>query len=108
MPLKPVVTYALAAVLVLWVLLGAITLPNANRWFRGSGYSIQEGITPSFIFQTIFSHSLFSSSNLDVIVFNGTISPNSSVAEEYGNRDFKSSIYPIDNTPPVPSQGIQV
>jgi hypothetical protein len=42
--LKPVVTYALAAVLVLWVLLGAVTLPNAIRWFKASDYSIQKGI----------------------------------------------------------------
>lgn len=41
--IKPVVTYALATVLVLWVLLGAATLPNANRWFKGADYSIQEG-----------------------------------------------------------------
>lgn len=41
--LKPVVTYALTSILVLWVVLGAITLPNANRWLRGTGYSIKEG-----------------------------------------------------------------
>lgn len=46
--------------------------------------------------------------NSDVVSFNGTITTNNSVAEEYGNRDFRSNIYPIDNTPPVPSQGIQV
>jgi hypothetical protein len=42
--LKPIVAYSFASVLVLWVLLGAITLPNANRWFRSSGSSLEEGI----------------------------------------------------------------
>lgn len=41
--IKPIVTYSLAAVIVVWVMLGAITLPNATRWFRGSDHSITEG-----------------------------------------------------------------
>lgn len=41
--IKPIVTYSLAAVIIIWVMLGAITLPNATHWFRGSGYSIRQG-----------------------------------------------------------------
>lgn len=41
--MKPIVTYSLAAVIIIWVMLGAITLPNATQWFRGSGYSIRQG-----------------------------------------------------------------
>lgn len=41
--ITPIATYALAIILVLWVLLGAITLPNAGRWFKGSGYKIENG-----------------------------------------------------------------
>lgn len=40
---KPVITYAIVALMVLWVLLGAITLPNASRWFKTPSYSIQQG-----------------------------------------------------------------
>jgi hypothetical protein len=43
--LKPIVTYSFASVLVLWVLLGAITLPNASRWFKSSASSVEAGIS---------------------------------------------------------------
>jgi hypothetical protein len=29
-------------------------------------------------------------------------------AEKSGEREFKSNVYPIDNTPDVPSNGLQV
>ncbi|KAI9244878.1 hypothetical protein EDC94DRAFT_629150 [Helicostylum pulchrum] len=83
--LKPIVTYALTSILVLWVVLGAITLPNANRWLRGTGYSIKE----------------------EVILVNEETAINYSTAKRYGDRYFQSSVYHIDNTPNVPNQGLQ-
>lgn len=87
---RSAVTYAIVALMVLWVLLGAITLPNANRWFRGSGYSIQE----------------------DVISFNSS-SANTSLTmkdahNEHGNSQLISNVYPVDNTATVSSEGLQV
>ncbi|KAI8077524.1 hypothetical protein BDF21DRAFT_421223 [Thamnidium elegans] len=83
--LKPVVTYALISVLVLWVVLGAITLPNANRWLKGTGYSVKE----------------------EVILVNEDTAMNYSTTKRYGDRYFQSSVYHIDNTPNVPNQGLQ-
>lgn len=88
---RSAVTYATVALMILWVLLGAITLPNANRWFRGSGYSIQEDIIS------------FNSSSA-----NTSFTMNEAETEKHGNRLFISNVYPLDNTPSVPSEGLQV
>lgn len=88
---RSAVTYAIVALMVLWVLLGAITLPNANRWFRGSGYSIQEDI---------ISFNLSSA--------NVSLTMKDAHNEKHGNSQFISNVYPVDNTPTVNSDGLQV
>lgn len=87
---RSAVTYAIVALMVLWVLLGAITLPNANRWFRGSGYSIQEDI---------ISFNLSSA--------NASLTMKDAHNEKHGNSQFISNVYPVDNTPTVNSDGLQ-
>ncbi|GAN07602.1 hypothetical protein MAM1_0168c07102 [Mucor ambiguus] len=85
--MKPIVTYSLAAVIIVWVMLGAITLPNATQWFRGSGYSIR---------QNIVSFHLNKSSTIQ-----------DAIRVKLAQREFKDDIFLIDNTPEVPQQGLQ-
>ncbi|KAI8884823.1 hypothetical protein K501DRAFT_312353 [Backusella circina FSU 941] len=85
--ITPIATYALAIILVLWVLLGAITLPNAGRWFKGSGYKIENDVIRlSLINKPSINHS----QNLI-----------------YENTVYDKSVFPIDNTPEVPSDGLR-
>ena len=41
--LVPTIMYALAIIMILWLIVGAITLPNASHWFKGKSASIQQG-----------------------------------------------------------------
>ncbi|KAL9547789.1 hypothetical protein MBANPS3_005992 [Mucor bainieri] len=86
--IKPIVTYSLAAVIIIWVMLGAITLPNATRWFRGSGYSIR---------QDMVSFHLNKSSTIQ-----------DAIAVQLAQREFKDDVFLVDNTPEVPQQGLKV
>ncbi len=47
---KPAVTYAIVALIVMWVILGAITLPNANNWFKKPSYAIHEGSLIRYVY----------------------------------------------------------
>ncbi|KAL9547142.1 hypothetical protein PS6_007282 [Mucor atramentarius] len=85
--IKPIVTYSLAAVIIIWVMLGAITLPNATRWFRGSGCSIR---------QDVVSFPLNKSSTVQ-----------DAIPVKYAQKEFKEDIFLIDNTPEVSQQGLQ-
>ncbi|KAK4511342.1 GrpE, mitochondrial [Mucor velutinosus] len=85
--MKPIVTYSLAAVIIIWVMLGAITLPNATRWFRGSGCSIR---------QDIVSFHLNKSATLQ-----------DAIPVKLAQREYKDGIFLVDNTPEVAQQGLQ-
>ncbi|KAI8637600.1 hypothetical protein BD408DRAFT_47297 [Parasitella parasitica] len=85
--IRPVVTYSLAAVIVVWVMLGAITLPNATRWFRGSGNFIVE----------------------DIIFFNVSkpVTIGNAVPVQYAQKEFRNNIFLVDNSPEISKEGLQ-
>ncbi|KAF1799395.1 hypothetical protein FB192DRAFT_1459873 [Mucor lusitanicus] len=85
--MKPIFTYSLAAVIIIWVMLGAITLPNATRWFRGSGYSIRQDIVSFHL--------------------NKSLTIQDAIEVKLAQKEFKDDVFLVDNTPEVPQQGLQ-
>ncbi|CEP16643.1 hypothetical protein [Parasitella parasitica] len=85
--IKPIVTYSLAAVVVVWVMLGAITLPNATRWFRGSGNFIIE----------------------DIVSFNVSkpFTIGNAIPVPYAQKEFRNNVFLVENTPGIAKGGLQ-
>ncbi|KAI8376097.1 uncharacterized protein BYT42DRAFT_605754 [Radiomyces spectabilis] len=84
--ISPAVTYAVAVVLILWLILGAITLPNATRWFQGDGPSVQQDVV--------------------VLPINGT-SITKDAQFVYGEWHYHRGVSSTLNTPDAPKDGLQ-
>ncbi|KAG0178798.1 hypothetical protein DFQ29_003010 [Apophysomyces sp. BC1021] len=82
--ITPPLTYAAAIILVMWLLLGAITLPNATRWFQGSAATLQQERV--------------------VLPINST---SMNKATEYEDWQVNKNIYTSDNTPMAPKEGLR-
>jgi hypothetical protein len=100
--LKPMMTYIITTVLVLWVLLGAVTLPNSSKWFKGEGFSIKEG--QLFTFYSII-HTVY----IDIVSFRYSDQKiRDAIPQKPSQRIFNSNIYSIENTPKAPKHGLYV
>ncbi|KAI9479554.1 hypothetical protein BDB00DRAFT_793197 [Zychaea mexicana] len=73
--------------MILWLIVGAITLPNASQWFKGKAASIQQDVVM-----------LPSSKN------NGI---NAHVQFVYGQWQYNSQLVVADNVPNPPAEGLQ-
>ncbi|RCI02433.1 hypothetical protein CU098_007636 [Rhizopus stolonifer] len=86
MQCRPIVAYSLATVLVLWILLGAITLPNANRWLKGFGSSIEQDRVSFRLDQPFDMHH--------------------AIVEKESHQSYHYNVFPITNTPHLPTHGL--
>ncbi|KAI8145991.1 hypothetical protein BJV82DRAFT_655498 [Fennellomyces sp. T-0311] len=79
--------YALAIIMILWLVVGAITLPNASRWFKGKAASIQQDVVmlPSATDTTV-------SAQVQIV---------------YGEWQYNKQLVQTTNVPDPPIQGLQ-
>ncbi|KAI9264382.1 hypothetical protein BDA99DRAFT_559648 [Phascolomyces articulosus] len=88
--LVPTIMYALAIIMILWLIVGAITLPNASQWFKGKSPSIQQDV-------------VMLPSNKK----NDTIVSGIHVQYVYGQWQYSKQLVVADNVPAPPAEGLQ-
>ncbi|ORX48038.1 hypothetical protein DM01DRAFT_1376999 [Hesseltinella vesiculosa] len=84
--MTPIVSFGLTTVIILWLLLGAVTLPNASRWFNG---------VPATIHQDTVIQSKNASSSSD----------NTTIAFE--EKKYSKHVILLKNTPSPTETGLQ-
>lgn len=93
--------------LVLCLLLGAVTLPNATRWFQGSSASIQQGKRLRSKDKK-WTNSQFCRPKDIIVLFGNDTTLKSSSAYGYKEWEYSKNLVAADNTPAPAESGLQV